>query len=66
MTHSSSDRSIDMAMGLGAPDDPIDVSIILPAYNEEDSVEGVYEQVVNTMEGSGYTFEILFVDDGST
>jgi glycosyltransferase involved in cell wall biosynthesis len=66
MAHTSSDRSIDMAMGLGAPDDPIDVSIILPAYNEEDSVEGVYEQVVNTMEGSGYTFEILFVDDGST
>jgi glycosyltransferase involved in cell wall biosynthesis len=66
MTHSISDRGIDLAMGLGAPDDPIDISIILPAYCEEDSIDGVYEQVVSVMEGSGYTFEILFVDDGST
>jgi len=65
ITHSISDRHIDIAMGLGAPDDPIDISVILPAYNEEDSIEGVYEQVVRVMEGSGYTFEILFVDDGS-
>lgn len=65
MKHSS-DRAVDVAMGLGAPDDPIDVSIILPAYNEEESVDGVYQQVVDTMEVSGYSFEILFVDDGST
>jgi dolichol-phosphate mannosyltransferase len=66
MKFSGSDRTMDVAMGLGAPDDPIDVSIILPAYNEEDSIDGVYQQVVDTMEVSGYSFEILFVDDGST
>jgi hypothetical protein len=66
MKYKGSDRSMDVAMGLGAPDDPIDVSIILPAYNEEESIEGVYQQVVDTMEVSGYSFEILFVDDGST
>ncbi len=66
MTHSSSDRSMDVAMGLGAPDDPIDVTVILPAFDEQDSVENVYKRVVDTMEGSGYSFEILFVDDGST
>ena len=66
MTHSASNRSVDVAMGLGAPDDPIDVSVILPAYLEEDNIEGIYTQVVRVMEGSGYTFEILFVDDGST
>ncbi|MDR3686528.1 MAG: glycosyltransferase family 2 protein [Coriobacteriia bacterium] len=66
MKHEASDRSIDVAMGLGAPDDPIDVSIILPAYSEEDNIDGIYAQVVRVMEGSGYSFEILFVDDGST
>jgi glycosyltransferase involved in cell wall biosynthesis len=66
MHATTADRKMDVAMGLGAPDDPIDVSIILPAYCEEDSIDGVYEQCVNVMEPSGYTFEILFVDDGST
>jgi glycosyltransferase involved in cell wall biosynthesis len=66
MAPSISDRRVDIAMGLGAPDDPIDISIILPAFNEEESIVGVYEQVVHVMEGSGYSFEILFVDDGST
>jgi dolichol-phosphate mannosyltransferase len=57
---------MDLAMGLGAPDDPIDVTVILPAYDEEDSVERVYRRAVDTMEASGYSFEILFIDDGST
>lgn len=60
------ERRMDVAMGLGAPDDPIDISVILPAYNEEDSVNGVYEQVTTVMEQEGYSYEILFIDDGST
>jgi len=57
---------MDVAMGLGAPDDPIDISVILPAYNEEDNVEAVYEQITTVMEQEGYAYEILFIDDGST
>jgi len=66
MAKAQSDRRMDVAMGLGAPDSPIDVSIILPAYNETDSVDGIYEQVVDVLENQGYSYEILFVDDGST
>jgi glycosyltransferase involved in cell wall biosynthesis len=66
MSQNMTDRRMDMAMGLGAPDDPIEVSVILPAYNEEDSIDGVYEQVIGVLEQAGLTFEILFVDDGST
>lgn len=66
MSQSMTNRQMDVAMGLGAPDDPIEVSVILPAYNEEDSIEGVYGQVVDVLEKACYTFEILFVDDGST
>ncbi len=62
----TTDRKMDVAMGLGAPDDPVEVSVILPAYNEEDSVEGVCQQVIGVLENAGFTFEIVFVDDGST
>jgi glycosyltransferase involved in cell wall biosynthesis len=66
MSQNMTDRKMDLAMGLGAPDDPVEVSIILPAYNEEDSIDGVYRQVTDVLERSGFTYEILFVDDGST
>lgn len=55
-----------MLMGPGAPEDPIDVTVILPAYNEADSVEGIYEQVVRVFAEQVYEYEIIFVDDGST
>ena len=66
MSQNTTDRKMDIAMGLGAPDDPVEVSVILPAFNEEDSVDGVYKQVTDVLERAGYTYEILFVDDGST
>lgn len=61
----SNTREMDVAMGFGSPGDPIDISIILPAYNEEDSVEGVYEQCKSVLEPEDVSYEILFVDDGS-
>lgn len=56
----------DMLMGPGAPEDPIDVSVILPAFNEADSVRGIYEQVIRVFEGQAYEYEVIFIDDGST
>ena len=53
-------------MGTEAPERPIDVSIILPAYNEEASIVGMYEQVVGVMGSVAFEYEIIFVDDGST
>lgn len=60
------ERAMDVAMGLGAPDDQIDITVILPAFNENDSIVGIYEQVTSVLEPSGYVYEIIFVDDGST
>ncbi len=43
------------------------VSIIVPAYNEEESVRPFYECMKGVMEQlSDYDFELLFVNDGST
>lgn len=42
------------------------ISIIIPAYNEEESLPILYERIENLMENmKNYEFEILFVNDGS-
>jgi len=51
---------------LVAPDAPVDISVILPAYNEEDSVDGIYAQITAVLGETHYSYEIIFIDDGST
>ena len=42
------------------------ISIIIPAYNEEDSLPILYERLKKLMDSiSNYEFEVLFVNDGS-
>jgi len=53
-------------MGFGSPECPVDVSIILPALNEGETIDGIYHQMVNVLDPLGLSYEILFVDDGST
>ena len=44
----------------------MDVSIIIPAYNEEDGIAEVVNEINSAMTGSGHNYEIILVDDGST
>ncbi|MSR76562.1 MAG: glycosyltransferase [Candidatus Ryanbacteria bacterium] len=41
------------------------ISIIVPFYNEEQSVRELHERLLGVMQSSQYVFEIIFVDDGS-
>jgi len=59
-------RQVANALGIGAPSEPLDVTIVLPAYNEESTVEGTFEELSAVMRPTGLTFELLYVDDGST
>ena len=43
----------------------MDLSVIVPLYNEEDSVTPLYEAIVKSVDRMGVDYEILFVDDGS-
>ena len=45
---------------------PFDVSIIVPIFNERENLNQLYEEISQTMSKCGKTYEILFVDDGST
>lgn len=43
----------------------IDVSIVVPLYNEQDNVEELYREIRSVVEGQPLIYEIIFVDDGS-
>lgn len=43
-----------------------ELSILLPAYNEEACIEAVVREAAGVLRGLGRPFEILVVDDGST
>lgn len=46
--------------------DTIDISIVVPAYNEEGSVGELYGEIVSVMNALVHEYEIIFIDDGST
>jgi glycosyltransferase involved in cell wall biosynthesis len=47
-------------------DGSVDVSIVLPVFNERGHLDDEIERIRKTMDESRYTYEILVVDDGST
>ena len=42
------------------------ISLIVPCYNEEDSLPFFYKEAMKILVGLGEDFELLFVDDGSS
>ncbi|MCM1108046.1 MAG: glycosyltransferase family 2 protein [Clostridium sp.] len=47
------------------PED-IEVSVVLPCYNEAGNVRPCWQGIARQMDATGRTYEIVFVDDGST
>jgi glycosyltransferase involved in cell wall biosynthesis len=41
-------------------------SVVVPFHNEEDNVTALYDELKAVMEQVGESFELIFVDDGST
>ena len=44
----------------------MDISVIVPLYNEEESLVELYEWIERVMNANGLTYEVIFVNDGST
>lgn len=44
----------------------MDISVVIPLYNEEESLPELHRWIRSVMEEQGYSYEIIFVDDGST
>ncbi|MEL7450979.1 MAG: glycosyltransferase family 2 protein [Pseudomonadota bacterium] len=49
----------------GSSGSDVELSIIVPLFNEEDSVGPLYERIVKAVDPVGIHYEMLFVDDGS-
>lgn len=45
---------------------PYDLSVIVPFFNERENLPQLSAEVLGSLEGTGKSFELLFVDDGST
>ncbi len=42
------------------------LSIVIPVYNEEQSLSPLFERLTESLKALSYTCEIIFVDDGSS
>lgn len=44
----------------------MDISLVIPLYNEDESIRELYDWIVRVAKNNSLTYEIIFVNDGST
>ena len=44
----------------------MDISVVIPLFNEEESLPELYAWIERVMKANGFSFEVIFVNDGST
>lgn len=44
----------------------MDISVVVPLYNEEESLPELTEWISRVMKANNFTYEIIFINDGST
>lgn len=44
----------------------MNISIVIPLLNEEESLKELHHWIAQVMQSNGFLYEILFIDDGST
>ena len=44
----------------------MDISVIIPLYNEEESIPELYSWIERVMDNNKFTYEVIFINDGST
>lgn len=43
----------------------LDISIVVPLYNEEESLPELFAWISRVMDANGFTYEVVMIDDGS-
>ena len=43
-----------------------DLSLVIPVYNEVESLQPLVEEISAALDGQPLTYEVLFIDDGSS
>ena len=44
----------------------MNLSIVIPLLNEEESINELYRWIADVMQSNGFLYELIFIDDGST
>ena len=44
----------------------MDISVVVPLFNEEESLPELYAWIEQVMQANEFSFEVIFVNDGST
>jgi glycosyltransferase involved in cell wall biosynthesis len=44
----------------------MNISVVVPLYNEEESLPELYDWIARVMQANKFTYEVIFVNDGST
>lgn len=44
----------------------MDISVVVPLYNEEESLPELYAWIKRVMQANNFSYEVIFVNDGST
>jgi glycosyltransferase involved in cell wall biosynthesis len=44
----------------------MNISIVIPLLNEEESIKELYHWIATVMQSNGFLYELIFIDDGST
>ncbi|WP_372793018.1 glycosyltransferase family 2 protein [Lutibacter sp.] len=44
----------------------MDISVVIPLLNEDESLNELHDWIAKVMQSNRYSYEILFIDDGST
>lgn len=44
----------------------MDISVVVPLFNEEESLPELYAWIERVMNANGFSYEVIFVNDGST
>ena len=44
----------------------MDISVVIPLFNEEESLPELKQWISRVMDANGFSYEVIFVDDGST
>jgi len=44
----------------------MDISVVIPLYNEEESIAELYQWIERVMKEKGFSYEVIFISDGST
>ena len=44
----------------------MDITVVIPLYNEDESIPELYSWIERVMKENGFSYEVIFINDGST